>query len=59
MPLAHVRLQGCTELTDVSALANSKELKEIILPPNATNFEFLRNFSKLERISFQHDANTF
>ena len=40
-------------LTDLSPLADAKELMAVTLPPNAKNFEFLRSFPKLERISFQ------
>jgi hypothetical protein len=55
MPLTDLRLHGCTELTDLSPLADCKELKNLTLPPKAKDFEFLRAFPKLERISFAED----
>ncbi|MDZ4687768.1 MAG: hypothetical protein SH850_22070 [Planctomycetaceae bacterium] len=58
MPLTSVRLIGCKEITDLSPLADCKELQNITLPPNATNFEFLRAFPKLARIGFQQDAKS-
>ena len=58
MPLTSVRLLGCKEITDVSPLADCKELQIIQLPPNATNIEFLRAFPKLTRIGFKSDPIT-
>jgi hypothetical protein len=58
MPLISVRLMNCKEITDLSPLAESKELQNITLPPNATNFEFLRALPKLTRIGFRQDPKT-
>jgi serine/threonine protein kinase/Leucine-rich repeat (LRR) protein len=55
MPLRELRLLECPNLTDLSALAESTELTFLVLPPNAKNFEFLRAFPSLERLSFQED----
>lgn len=57
MPLIEAKFNSCIALTDVSALADSKDLRIVTLPPNAKNFEFLRAFSKLERLSFSEDPN--
>jgi hypothetical protein len=57
MPLTQLKLGGCPELTDLSPLAASQALQSLVLPPNAKGFEFLRTFSKLERLSFQEDAS--
>jgi serine/threonine protein kinase/tetratricopeptide (TPR) repeat protein len=55
MPLTGLKLHACTELTDLSPLADCKELKGITLPPSATDIEFLRTLPKLERLSFKED----
>ena len=57
MPLKSLTLHECTELTDLSPLAECRELKEITLPPNAKNVECLRTLPKLERIDFVKDLN--
>ena len=58
MPLTSVRLLNCKVITDLSPLADCKELQNIQLPPNATNIEFLRAFPKLTRIGFRSDPIT-
>jgi serine/threonine protein kinase/Leucine-rich repeat (LRR) protein len=55
MPLTSVRLLNCKELTDLSPLADCRDLQNITLPPNAKDIEFLRAFPKLTRISFRQD----
>lgn len=62
MPLTHVRLHACKALTDVSPLAGAKDLTSLTLPPNAQNYEFLRDRSKipkLERLGFEYDPKIF
>ncbi len=58
MPLISVRFLKCTALTDLSPLADCKELQNIQLPPNATDIEFLRAFPKLTRIGYQQDPKS-
>lgn len=58
MPLTSVLLFNCKEITDLSPLADCKELQNIGLPPNATNIEFLRAFPKLTHIGFRSDPIT-
>jgi serine/threonine protein kinase/tetratricopeptide (TPR) repeat protein len=55
MPLRTLNMTDCTNITDLSPLANMTTLQAVILPPNATNFTFLRNFPELRRISFKYD----
>ncbi|MEI8382167.1 MAG: protein kinase [Planctomycetota bacterium] len=55
MPLIEAGFMSCPALTDVSPLADCKELQTVTLPPNAKNFEFLRAFTKLRRLSFAED----
>ena len=55
MPLRSLRLHGCTEITNLSPLAGATTLKDLTLPPNAKNFEFLRSLPSLERLSYQDD----
>jgi serine/threonine protein kinase len=52
MPLKMLRLRDCTNLTNLSLLADLKQLTALILPPNFTDFEFLHTLPKLERLSF-------
>ena len=56
MPLISVRFYDCGELTDLSPLADCKELQSVTLPSGAKNFEFLRTLPKLERIGFNEDT---
>jgi Leucine-rich repeat (LRR) protein len=51
MPLTYLRLHNCNELTDISPLADCKELNTATLPPNARNFEFLRALRRTARSS--------
>ena len=57
MPLVSLRLNDCLELTDLSPLEGATTLTQLSLPPNATNFEFLRAFPKLECLSFKGDPS--
>ena len=60
MPLTGLKLHNCTQLADLSPLAECKTLRYITLPPNAKNVELLRELSKLERIGFKEDpSNSF
>ncbi len=59
MPLKELKMHDCKELTDLSPLAECSDLKNLTLPPNAQDFEFLRTFPKLEFLSFTEDAKTF
>ncbi len=52
MPLTEVKLHGCRMLTDLSPLAESRELIHLTIPTSAKNFEFLRALPKLERLSY-------
>jgi Leucine-rich repeat (LRR) protein len=45
-------LHLCSQLSDLSPLAEAKALKSLTLPPNAKDFEFLRAFPHLERLGF-------
>jgi eukaryotic-like serine/threonine-protein kinase len=55
MPLTYLRLHTCSELIDVSPLADCKALQSLTLSPNATNIESLRTLPQLERIGFMED----
>ena len=57
MPLTKLWLDDCTDLTDLSPLAEAKELIELTLPPNAKNFEFLRALPKLQRLRFMEKTS--
>jgi eukaryotic-like serine/threonine-protein kinase len=56
MLLRDLSLMGCTNITDLSPLEGMTTLQSIILPPNAEKFEFLRNYTNLERISFKYQS---
>ena len=52
MPLTDVRLHGCAKLTELSPLADCKQLEELTIPERAKNFEFLRAFPRLRRLAY-------
>jgi hypothetical protein len=56
MPLTSLRFWHCAQLTDLSPIAETKKLTTISLPPNAKDFEFLRAFPKLKRISYEEST---
>jgi len=56
MPLRQLYMTNCARITDLSPLENMTTLERVILPPNATSFEFLRAFPKLTRLSFEFDS---
>lgn len=51
-PLRFLQLEGCTNLTDFSALAECKQLEGITLPVGAKNLEPLRQLPRLRRIGY-------
>jgi hypothetical protein len=55
MPLSNLRLAGCPQLTDLSPISVSRGLTSLTLSPNAKNFDFLRTFPKLTRLSYAED----
>ncbi len=55
MPLRSLRLHECPEETDLSPLAESKELTSLTLPAGAKRLEVLRTLPKLSRIGFKED----
>ncbi|MFA6546057.1 MAG: protein kinase [Limisphaerales bacterium] len=52
MPVHHLQLEGCTNLTDFSALAECRQLEGITLPVGAKNLEPLKQLPKLRRIGY-------
>lgn len=58
MPLTKVRLRRCDQITDLSPLAEAKELISLSLPPNPKDIKFLRDLPKLERLSFMEVTAT-
>ncbi|HEX3625239.1 MAG TPA: protein kinase [Verrucomicrobiae bacterium] len=57
MPLRDLSMTGCTNITNVEPLAQMTTLQNLVLPPNAKDFEFLRNNTNLEHISFTYDKD--
>ena len=53
MNLTSLLLINCRKLTDLSPLAECRELTTLTLPPNAKDIEFLHTLPKIERLSFQ------
>jgi len=51
-PLRFVQLEGCTNLTDISALADCRLLEGVTIPVGAKNFEVLRQLPRLRRIGY-------
>jgi tetratricopeptide (TPR) repeat protein len=58
MPLKFLSMHGCTAITNLEPLKGITTLESVTLPPNAKNFEFLRNEPGLTRISFKYDKAT-
>lgn len=52
MPLKRLLLDDCHGLTDVSPLADCRELEELTLPVTARDIEFLRSFPRLEKLNY-------
>lgn len=51
-PLRYLQLEGCTNLTDFTALADCKQLEGITLPVGARNLEPLRQLPRLRHIGY-------
>jgi eukaryotic-like serine/threonine-protein kinase len=58
MPLVEIRMPWCSQITNLSPLAQCSTLTSITLPPNAEKLEFLRYATSLRRISYTEDAKT-
>ena len=56
MPLKLLKAHGCTELADLSALSEARQLTSLSLPDSAKDLECLRGLVKLQRLSFTEDA---
>ncbi|MFO0906683.1 MAG: protein kinase [Pirellulales bacterium] len=56
MPLIEAKFMGSPALTDISPLADCKDLQIVTLPPKAKNFDFLRGVTKLRRLGFGEDT---
>jgi hypothetical protein len=57
MPLTSLRMHSCQELQDLSPLAEATELKDLTLPPKAKDFDFIRQFTKLDYLSFSETTS--
>jgi serine/threonine protein kinase/Leucine-rich repeat (LRR) protein len=57
MPLKHLKLHDRPVPTDLSILAELRELTELTLPREAKDIDFLRAFPKLARIGFAEDPS--
>lgn len=55
MPLTKLQLYGCVGLNDISPLEGCQELRNLSLPPNPKDIEFLRTLPRLERLSHLED----
>lgn len=56
MPLKTLLLGGCTNVTDLTPVAEIKTLHWILLPPKASGIEKLRTLPALKRISARWDT---
>ena len=59
MPLISLRLSACPRLTDLSPLAGDTTLQQTTLPEHAKNFDFLRDFPKLARLSYTENTSSW
>jgi Leucine-rich repeat (LRR) protein len=60
LPLRRLNLSRCNNIRDLTPLAGCEELRDLVLPPNATGIDpagsginFLRRLPNLERISYR------
>lgn len=51
-PLRYLQLEGCTNVTDFSVLADCRQLEGITLPVGAKNLEALRQLPRLRHIGY-------
>ncbi len=51
-PLRSLQLEGCTNVIDLSALAECKQLEVITLPIGAKNLEALKQLTRLRRMGY-------
>ena len=58
MPLVELSLLACSEVIDLSPLANVTTLRTLTLSAKAKNFEFLRSMKGLERLSYDQDPQS-
>jgi eukaryotic-like serine/threonine-protein kinase len=58
MPLRALNMADCTQITDLSLLADNKTLDTITLPPGAKNIDFLRKLPKLKQIGYKSNGST-
>ncbi len=55
MPLTTLRLRGCDNLTNLSPLTDVRNLSQLVLPPDFTDFAFLHTLPSLQRLSYDED----
>ena len=55
MPLTSARLHECDEITDLTPLREVKTLKTLTIPRKSKDYDFLRDFPSIERLSFNED----
>jgi tetratricopeptide (TPR) repeat protein/tRNA A-37 threonylcarbamoyl transferase component Bud32 len=53
LPLQFLNLADCPRITDLSPLKECTSLEKLILPPNAGDIAFLRDFPNLKEISYR------
>ncbi len=54
MPLRDLSMTGCANITNLEPLAHMTTLQTVTLPTNAKDFEFFRNDTNLQRLSFEY-----
>ena len=52
MPLRHLQLEGCTNIVDLTPLAECRQLEGLILPVGTRNLEPVRALPKLKHIGY-------
>jgi hypothetical protein len=53
LPLRELRLEKCAKLTDLSPLADCKDLELLDIPPQCQDLDVLRTLPKLKRLTNQ------
>ena len=52
MPLRHLQLEGCTNIVDLTPLAECRQLEGLIVPAGTRNLESVRALPKLKHIGY-------
>ena len=59
MPLQNVDLAHCEKLTDLSILATCRDLKNIALPPNVSDIEWIKALPQKPKVAMNGNHHLY